>query len=79
MHGPASQRNVISVTIGKRFSYQQSVLKTGLEWATRPNLRLSAPAALYASLFFIAFQIRPKFSTVYAAHIRSMAIWGISY
>jgi len=25
MHGPASQGNVISVTIGKRFSYQQSV------------------------------------------------------
>jgi len=33
----------------------------------------------YASLLFIAFQIRPKFSTVYAAHIRSMAIWGVPY
>ncbi len=36
------------------------------EWATGP---------LRVSLLFLAFQIRPKFSTVYAAHISSIAIW----
>src|SRR5271166_3237647 len=37
--------------------------------------RNHAPPALYASLLFVAVQIRPKFSTVYAAQFRAAPAW----